>query len=169
MRYSQAEKMEVIRLVVNSKLSVKRTLAELDINRSALYGWYKRYSEDGYDGLADKKPCPQKFWNRIPDVIKQQVVDIALDNTDKSPRELAWYITDTQGYFISESSVYRILKSFDLITSPNYIVLSTSDKLQHPTRRIHELWQTDPHFHEDKLYLFQDHRLGLVLPGGNLR
>ena len=143
MRYSQAEKMEVIRLVENSRLSVKQTLNELDISRSTFYDWYRRYSEDGYDGLADRKPCPKKFWNRIPDVIRQQVVDIALDNTDKSPRELAWHITDTQGYFISESSVYRILKSFDLITSPNYIVLSASNKFRNPTRGVHELWQTD--------------------------
>ena len=143
MRYSQAEKMEVIRLVEESRLPVKRTLVELDISRSTFYGWYKRYCEEGYDGLADKKSSPNKFWNRVPDVIRKQVVDIALDNTDKSPRELAWHITDTQGYFISESSVYRILKSFDLITSPNYIVLSASDKFQNPTRKVNELWQTD--------------------------
>ena len=66
MRYSQAEKMEVIRLVEKSSLSVKKTLAELDINRSTFYGWYGRYLEDGYDGLADKKPTPRKFWNKIP-------------------------------------------------------------------------------------------------------
>ena len=46
-------------------------------------------------------------------------------------------------YYISESSVYRILKSFDLISSPNFIILSASDKFQNPTKRINELWQTD--------------------------
>jgi putative transposase len=39
-----------------------------------------------------------------------------LEHLDKSPRQLAWYLTDTQGYYISESSVYRILKANDLIT-----------------------------------------------------
>ena len=112
--------MEVIRLVEQSSLSVKKTLAELDINRSTFYGWYGRYLDDGYDGLADKKPVPRKFWNKIPDHEKQQIVDIALKYAEKSPRELAWFITDNQGYFISESSVYRILKTFDLITSPAY-------------------------------------------------
>ena len=62
---------------------------------------------------------------------------------EKSPRELAWFITDTEGYFISESSVYRILKSYDLVPSPAYIVLSASDSFKNPTRRVHELWQTD--------------------------
>jgi len=143
MRMQQSEKMEIIRLVEQSFLSVKKTLKELGVNRSTFYNWYRRYLEYGYDGLADKKPGPRKFWNKIPEPVKEQVVDIALDQPDKSPRELAWFITDNEGYFISESSVYRILKSYDLITSPAYIVLSAKDKFEHPTQRVNELWQTD--------------------------
>ena len=67
-------------------------------------------------------PNPKKFWNNIPWNVKEQVVDIALQHPEKSPRELAWFITDTQEYYISESSVYRILKAYDLITSPAYMV-----------------------------------------------
>jgi len=67
----------------------------------------------------------------------------SLEQTELSPRELACRITDTQGYFISESSVYRILKSHDLITSPAYILMQAGDSFKNPTRRIHELWQTD--------------------------
>jgi hypothetical protein len=51
--------------------------------------------------------------------------------------------TVSQKYYISESSVYRILKSFDLICSLNYIVMSVADKFQNPTKRINELWQPD--------------------------
>lgn len=54
MRYSHAEKMEVIRLVEGSPLSVKQALAELHVNRSTFYTWYCRYQEHGYDDLADK-------------------------------------------------------------------------------------------------------------------
>ncbi len=95
MRYSQSEKMEVIKLVEASALSVRQTLRELDINRSTFYAWYRRYAENGYEGLADRPPCPKKFWNRIPDPIKGQVVTIALERPEQSPRELAWHITDT--------------------------------------------------------------------------
>ncbi len=143
MRYSQAEKMEVIRLVEESALSISQTLRELAINRSTFYAWYRKYAEDGYDGLADRKPRPKKFWNRIPAPVKDQVVAIALELPDKSPRELAWHITDSYGYYISESSVYRILKSYDLITSPAYIVISAADTFKRPTKEVHELWQTD--------------------------
>ncbi|MCF8033241.1 MAG: hypothetical protein K9K66_08970 [Desulfarculaceae bacterium] len=60
-----------------------------------------------------------------------------------TPRELAWHITDSQGAFISESSVYRVLKDYDLVASPAYIVLTAADEFRHKTRRVHELWQTD--------------------------
>ena len=60
-----------------------------------------------------------------------------------TPRELAWYITDTRDYFISESTVYRILKALDLITSPQFMVMSAADSFQNPTHEVHELWQTD--------------------------
>jgi len=143
MRTCQAEKMEIIRLVEDSDLPVKLTLEQLDVPRSTFYDWYRRYLEGGYDGLADRKSSPRRFWNRIPDHERERVRDIALEKPELTPRELACHITDSQGYYISESSVYRILKSFDLITSPNYIVLTASDSFKDPTQRVHELWQTD--------------------------
>ncbi len=71
--------------------------------------------------------------------LAEEVVQIALEHPDKSPRELAPYIIDTQGNFISESSVYRILKEYDLITSPNYIVMSAKDSFTNPTKRCQQI------------------------------
>ena len=143
MRYSQAEKMEIIRLVESSEVSVKSTLKELNINRSTFYKWYQCYMKDGYDGLAYKYQPPRQFWNAIPPEEREKVVEIALAHPEKSPRELAWHITDTQEYYISESSVYRILKDRDLVTSPVYTVMSAADTFYEPTRAVNELWQTD--------------------------
>ena len=143
MRYSQAEKREIIRIVENSEVSVQRTLKELGINRSTFYKWYQRYVEDGYDGLAYKYQPPRQFWNAIPPGEREKVVEIALDHPEKSPRELACHITDTQEYYVSESSVYRILRERDLVTSPIYTVMTAADKFFEPTRGINELWQTD--------------------------
>jgi hypothetical protein len=67
-------------------------------------------------------------------------VQFALENPDKSPRQLAWQITDTEGYFISESSVYRILKGFDLVSSPVFQMVSAKDKYKKPSRWVNELW-----------------------------
>jgi transposase InsO family protein len=129
--------------VEGSSLGVKRTLAELDVPRSTFYRWYQAYGEHGPDGLAEPDPSRRCFWNRIPTAEREQVVEIALAKPELTPRELAWHITDAHGWFISESSVYRILKDFDLVTSPAYLVLSAKDRFDQPTRRVHELWQTD--------------------------
>ena len=143
MRYTQAEKMEIIRLVEESDLSVTQTLKELDVARSTFYRWYRRYEAEGYEGLCNRPPTSRRFWNKIPEEEKKAVVETALDRPEMSPRELAWHITDSEGSFISESSVYRILKSYDLVTSPAYIVMAAADEFTHKTRRVHELWQTD--------------------------
>jgi transposase-like protein len=143
MRYTQAEKIEIIRLVEESELSVKHTLDELGVSRSTFYRWYRRYEKVGYEGLFSKPPIARRFWNRIPEDEKAEVIETTLDCPEISPRQLAWHITDTKGTFISESSVYRILKSYDLITSPAYIVLEAADEFGHKTKGIHELWQTD--------------------------
>jgi transposase-like protein len=135
--------MEIIRLVEDSSLPVKRTLEELDVPKSNFYRWYRQYEEGGYEGLASRPPNASRFWNRIPEREKKKVVEVALDNPELSPRELAWMMTDSEGTLISESSVYRILKSYDLVTSPAYIVMAAADEFRHKTRRVHELWQTD--------------------------
>ena len=143
MRFSAAEKMEAIQLVEGSDLSVRRTLEQLGIHRSVFYRWYQAYCEHGYEGLVAKKSAARRYWNRIPDSVRERLLETALENTELSPRELACRFTDREGHFLSESSVYRILKAHDLITSPAYIVMSAADKFQHPTRRRNEMWQTD--------------------------
>jgi putative transposase len=143
MHHSAAEKQEIIRLVEGSALPVRHTLAELEVPISTFYRWYARYQKQGFEGLLEGKRQPRRFWNRIPEPVRQQVVQMALEYPEKSPRELAWFMTDTEHYFISEASVYRILKAYDLVTSPAFIVFSASDKFKHPTKRVNELWQTD--------------------------
>jgi len=143
MRLTAAEKVEVIRLVEGSDLSVRRTLAELGVHRSTFYAWYRRYAEEGAPGLVPKQPAAHRVWNRIPPAVREDVVAAALADPERSPRELAWQLTDQTGHFLSESSVYRILKAADLITSPAFILIRAADRFAHPTRRPNELWQTD--------------------------
>ncbi len=143
MRYSASEKREIIRLVEGSELGVKRTLEELDVPRSSFYRWYRSYQERGYEGLSNSLSQQRRFWNRIPEPEREKVVEKALAQPELTARELAWRITDSEGYFISESSVYRILKAFDLVTSPAYVLITAKDRFDHPSRRVHELWQSD--------------------------
>ena len=66
MRYTVAEKYEIIRLVEQAEVPVKQVLAELGIARSTFYDWYKRYQKDGYDGLADQSSQPTSFGIAFP-------------------------------------------------------------------------------------------------------
>ena len=143
MRYTQAEKMEIIRLVEESDLPVKRTLTQLGVGRSTFYEWYRRYVDEGYGGLASRPSQRRRYWNRIPDVERERVVEVALQKPELSSRLLAHHLTDHEGWYISESSVYRILRSYDLVTNPAFTVISAADEFKHKTRRVHELWQTD--------------------------
>ena len=143
MRYSASEKYEIIRLVEESSLPIRKTLRQLDIHKSTFYSWLHRYQEHGFDGLEDRKPTPTLAWNQIPDEHRQSIIDLALDKPALSPREIAVSYTDEQSYFVSESTVYRLLKAQDLITSPAYILMQASDKFQNPTIRVNEMWQTD--------------------------
>ena len=138
-----SQKLAIIRLVEDSELSVRRTLDEIKVSRTSFYRWYSAYEKSELDGLENQCRSSQRHWNRIPDSVRSLVVEVALDRPELTPRELAWHITDTHDYFVSESSVYRILKAHDLITSPQFTVMRASDKFQYPTSRVHELWQTD--------------------------
>jgi putative transposase len=143
MRYSASEKLEIIRLVERSSLSITRTLVQLGIPRSTFYTWYDRFIAGGPEALKDGKPRPRQVWNKVPDDIAMAVVDLALEEPELSPRELAVTFTETRRYFLSEATVYRLLKARDLITSPAYILMKAANEFQHKTTAPNQLWQTD--------------------------
>lgn len=143
MRYPASEKLDIIRLVEGSHLPTKRTLDKLGIPRATFYRWYDRYLAGGPEALEDRSPKPSRVWNRIPEPVREKIKDLALTESDLSPRELAVRFTDTEKDFVSEASAYRILKSYDLITSPAYVVVSAADEFKDKTTRPNQLWQTD--------------------------
>jgi putative transposase len=143
MRYPASEKAEIIRLVEQSALPVKRTLEKLGIPRATFYRWYDLYESGGLEALDDRSPRPNRVWNRIPGAIRERILRLALDLPALSPRELAVRFTDTKKYFVSEASVYRLLKAYDLITSPAFIVVKAADEFKDKTTAPNQLWQTD--------------------------
>ena len=75
MRRRASEKMEIIRLVEQTDLPVKATLRQLGVPRSTFYDWYQRYEAEGFAGLHDARPAPRPRWNKIPETIRQNLVD----------------------------------------------------------------------------------------------
>ena len=122
MRYPASEKLEIIRLVEQSHQPVKRTLEQIGVSRPTFYRWYDLYRRFGEAALEDRRGGSGRVWNRIPEDVRDQVLEMALDDPELSPRELATRFTDERRYFVSEASVYRLLKACGLITSPTFIV-----------------------------------------------
>jgi len=143
MRLPASEKLEIIGLVEQSHLPARRTLQMLRIKPSTFYRWYDRFRSGGPGALEDRPPKPDQVWNRIPDDIRQRVVMMAFEQPELSPRELATGFTDTNRYYVSESSVYRLLKAHDLIASPAFIVIKAADEFKDKTTAPNQLWQTD--------------------------
>ncbi len=143
MRYQDSEKLEIIRLVEKSHLPVRRTLEKLGVSRPTFYRWYDLFQTGGLEALEDKSPKPERVWNRIPDDKRDEIVQLALDGPELSPRELATRFTDTKSYFVSEASVYRLPKEHDLIASPAYIVMKAANEFKDKTTTPNQLWQTD--------------------------
>jgi putative transposase len=143
MRYPASEKLEIIKIVEQSHLPAKKTLDQLGIARRTFYRWYDRYLEGGPEALEDRPSRPSRVWNRIDADIQCQIVDMALEQSELSPRELAVRYTDEKRYFVSEATVYRLLKAHDLITSPAFVVIKAADEFKDKTTRPNEMWQTD--------------------------
>ena len=143
MRYSASDKTEIIRLVEQSHLRARRTLEKLGIPRSTFYRWCDRYQTGGPEALADRPSRPDRIWNRIPDEIRDQILDLALEAPELSPRELAVRFTDEKKYFLSEASVYRLIKAHDLVTSHAYVVIKAANEFKDKTKAPNEMWQTD--------------------------
>jgi transposase-like protein len=143
MRYPASEKLEIIRAVEASHLPVRRTLDKIGIPKTTFYAWLDRYAAGGLDALEDHRPRPRRVWNRIPDEIRDKVIERALDEPELSPREVAVAFTDRERSFVSEASVYRLLKARGLVTSPAFIVMKAADAFANPNTAINQLWQTD--------------------------
>lgn len=143
MRYPASEKLEIIRIVEQSHLPAKKTLDQLGIARRTFYRWYDRYVEGGPEALEDRPSRPSRVWNRIAAEVQSQIIDMALEQSELSPRELAVRFTDERRYFVSEATVYRLLKAHDLIASPAFVVIKAADEFRDKTTRPNEMWQTD--------------------------
>ena len=88
MRYSASEKLEIIRLVEQSHLGVGSTLDKLGIPKTTFYRWYDRFLVFGDAGLEDRNSSPGRVRNRIPDDVRGQIIDLALDHLDTCGQEI---------------------------------------------------------------------------------
>lgn len=113
------------------------------MSRPTFYRWYDLHRRFGETGLEDRRSHPDRVWNRIPDHVRNAMLEMALARLKLSPRELAVTFTDERRYFVFEASVYRLLRSHDLITSRAFIVMKAASEFRDKTTALNQLWQTD--------------------------
>ncbi len=105
MRYPASEKLEIIRIVEQSQLPVRRRLEKLGILPGPFYRWCDQ--SGGVEAVKDRPSRPTRASNRIPDDVRLQIIETALGEPKLSPRELATRFTDTQSYFVPEAYLLR--------------------------------------------------------------
>ena len=116
---SQEHKVSILAVINEAKdagVSVKRTCALLMINRRRVTRWYwKRNNGHSLDNL---KPGPRDPVNRLLPTERTAVLKMAKkeEYADLSHRILAVTAWDLNIFFVSFSSVYRILRSENLST-----------------------------------------------------
>jgi transposase InsO family protein len=131
---------EVVLSQVEARPGGKRSaLAALGIPRSTYYFWRRRHRERG---LEDRPGSGSSPWNRLTPWEEQSVLEVAGKMPELSSRQLAAWITDNQGFSISESTVYRILRREGLVRSPE-MQLKAGKEYHRKTTGAHQLWATD--------------------------
>jgi putative transposase len=136
-------KLEVLRAVEGAGLPVKQVLSQLSIAKSTYYRWRQSFRQRGQAGLHDRPPIRDRTWNQILPEERDKVLEIALMFPDWSPRQVSWHITDTEGFAVSESSVYRILKGEGLIQEVRQKAFPAGAEYRVKTSRPNQQWQTD--------------------------
>jgi len=137
---STQEKREIIALVTGSGLPWIRALSQLGLARSTYYRWLKRQAE-GH--LEDRKGGSSIPWNKVNPEEEAVVLAEARSSPELSARQLAWKVTDAGRIYVSESTVYRILKREGLIKPMEIVGFKASQEYRRKTKRINELWASD--------------------------
>jgi putative transposase len=141
MRHSSSDKIEIIRLVEQSRLPARRTLEKLGIPRSSFYRWYDQYQGGGSEGLAPLtagsglEPHPRGY--------PQPDCRPGARSTRAQPAGTGGALHGRGRIFVSDASVYRLLKAHELIPSPGYIVIQAAEEFRDKTSAPNQLWQTD--------------------------
>ncbi len=137
---SAAGKAEIIALVSHSGLPCSRALAQLRLPRSTYYRWLKRLSEWR---LADRKGGSPVPWNKISPEEEAGILAEARASPEISCRQLALRITDSGRMYVSESTIYRILRREGLIKPVEIIGFKAAKEYRRKTQHPNELWATD--------------------------
>jgi len=140
---SKDKKMDIIRSVESSGLSISKALKKLDMPRSTYYRWKHKLRTMGLQGLKDNKPHRARIWNQLLPYEDDTILEVAYANPEWPSRQICLYITDEGDFSVSESTVYRRLKKVGLIPEANIKTFPASNEYKLKTTHVNQQWQTD--------------------------
>jgi transposase InsO family protein len=129
---SPAEKAFLLNQVESRPWGKRRTLKELGIPKSTYYRWRR-----GKPGRDKRRP-----WNHITPNEERRILAVAREFPDLSSRQLSAWITDNEGFAVSESTVYRILKREGLVKRQE-MEIPAAQEYHTKTKHPHQMWATD--------------------------
>ncbi|GAF85016.1 unnamed protein product [marine sediment metagenome] len=130
---SAGDKAIILARVENQSGGKRQALMALGIPKSSYYRWRR--------GQPDSKNR-ERPWNRITPEEEDRILAVAREHPDLSSRQLAAWITDNEGFAVSESTVYRILRREGLVKRLE-VQLVAGKEYHTKTTRPHQLWATD--------------------------
>jgi transposase InsO family protein len=136
---SASQKTAVLTRVGSSSNPTRRVLRDLGVPKSTYYRWLR---QQHHQGLEDRPGGSIPAWHRLRPGEERVVLAAAREMPELSSRQLAVWITDNHSFFVSESTVYRILRREGLVKSPE-MQLKAGQEYHRKTTGPHQLWATD--------------------------
>jgi len=137
---STEEKARVLATIAASSLSKSRALAELGVPRRTYYNWL---GQEESDSKASGVGRNRVVWNRLRVEEEKVVIAQARASPELSPRQLAFKLVDEYGCWVSESTVYRVLRREGLIKRVEVKGFVAGKEYHRKTTRPNEMWATD--------------------------
>jgi putative transposase len=130
---SLSEKGDILAQVENQSRSKRKVLAELGISRSTYYRWRQGQNE------SKRRVRP---WNSVTPNEERRILAVARESPELSSRQLSAWITDNEGFAVSESTVYRILRREGMVKRQETQPMAAKE-YHTKTTRPHQMWATD--------------------------
>jgi len=130
---SAGDKAIVLAQVENRPRGKRQALMALGIPKSSYYRWRRGRPDSG----NRKRP-----WNRITPEEVDKILGVAREAPELSSRQLSAWITDNEGFAVSESTVYRILRREGLVKRQETQLMAAKE-YHTKTTRPHQMWATD--------------------------
>ena len=137
---STTEKRKILALVAGAGLPRRRALEHLGMPKSTYYRWLRRQDEGRLQDRKGGSPLP---WNKLRPAEEAKILAMARASPELSCRQLAWQLVDEEKWYVSESTVFRILKREGLIKPAEIVGFKAGKEYHRKTKKPHELWATD--------------------------